>query len=138
MNHQPNKRKMVRQLQSRITPLHLYVISFMHMAKNHCKSVPAQIIPSSHSSLHGSSIGSTKRGSLMTAPSNYPQLPFPLHPQPSVSQPVAQIGSTKFLHQNCPFRLLLNFLSPNSHVSAYFSLPNSALNSYFRKKNLKK
>ena len=42
----------------------LLIISSVHTAGNNRKSVPAQIIPSPRSSLHVSSTGGTKRGSL--------------------------------------------------------------------------
>ena len=61
-------------------PLHLYVISSVHTAKNHCKSVPAQIILHLVHHFTSSSTGGTKRGSLMTTPGNHPQLPFPSVP----------------------------------------------------------
>ena len=60
--------KEVRQLRHDMTrhdtTTTLLIISSVHMVKNHCKSVPAQIIPSPHSSLHGSSTGGTKQASL--------------------------------------------------------------------------
>ena len=62
----------------------LLVISSVHMAGNNRKSIPAQNISSPRSSLHGSSTGGTRWGPLTTAPGNHPQLPFPLHPQPSM------------------------------------------------------
>ena len=58
----------------------LLVISSVHTAGNNRKSVPAQIISSPRSSLHGSSTGGTKRGPLTTTPGNHPQLPFPSVP----------------------------------------------------------
>ena len=120
----------VKWLKDDMTPLHNsnYVISSVHMAKNHRKSIPAQ---SSWHLVHhfistSFSIGGTKRGSfkqLHPVTTCSCLSPLPNHVWQFVTQ-----GRTKFLIQNCPFRLLLNFLSPNSHVSAYLSLPNSTLN----------
>ena len=62
---QSDTRSQTFEQATRHTTTLLYIIPFVHMAKNHCKSIPAQFITSSQLIIpqHSSSIGGTKRGS---------------------------------------------------------------------------